>query len=186
MTSCKPRDGGSHLLQVNATGVMPVIFSSSLLALPTALERYLGNIPGLQQGARALAPNGPLYLPVSIGLPSEHVTQNPEAAGGGWKRWAVCRALFTRGWTLLQWVITQESSEEVPSGCARGTSVMCMCLNGTHLPFERSVRRVKLATECLFVTKAVRCVFKHSRFWKAPTASASNLLTSSTSCTKLH
>ena len=56
---------GSCLLQVNATGVMPVIFSSSLLALPTALERYLGNIPGLQQGARALAPNGPLYLPVS-------------------------------------------------------------------------------------------------------------------------
>eukprot|EP00891_Asterochloris_glomerata_P001298 jgi/Astpho2/1298/Aster-06174 len=54
--------------KVNATGVMPVIFSSSLLALPTALERYLGNIPGLQQGARALAPNGPLYLPTNIAL----------------------------------------------------------------------------------------------------------------------
>ena len=63
---------------------MPVIFSSSLLALPTALERYLGNIPGLQQGARALAPNGPLYLPVSIGvLTNFHVTQHLGAACAG-------------------------------------------------------------------------------------------------------
>ncbi len=68
------------LLQVNATGVMPVIFSSSLLALPTALERYLGNIPGLQQGARALAPNGPLYLPVSMRLLANRKTQHLGAA----------------------------------------------------------------------------------------------------------
>ena len=101
MTSCKPRDGGSRLLQVNATGVMPVIFSSSLLALPTALERYLGNIPGLQQGARALAPNGPLYLPVSAAVLSEHMAQHLEPARGGWRTWAVCRALFMRGRTLL-------------------------------------------------------------------------------------
>lgn len=49
--------------QVNATGVMPVIFSSSLLALPSALSRY-ANLPALEGAARALAPNGPAYLPV--------------------------------------------------------------------------------------------------------------------------
>jgi hypothetical protein len=47
--------------KVNATGVMPVIFSSSLLALPSAAARY---VPGLERAAVALAPGGPLYLPV--------------------------------------------------------------------------------------------------------------------------
>lgn len=51
------------LLQVNATGVMPVIFSSSLLALPTALARY-ANWKPLEAVAAALNPSGPLYLPV--------------------------------------------------------------------------------------------------------------------------
>ena len=34
-----------HILQVNATGVMPVIFSSSLLAAPAALSRYFPQVP---------------------------------------------------------------------------------------------------------------------------------------------
>ena len=51
-------------LQVNATGVMPVIFSSSLLALPTALARYANSRP-VEAFAAALNPSGPFYLPVS-------------------------------------------------------------------------------------------------------------------------
>jgi hypothetical protein len=55
--------------QVNATGVMPVIFSSSVLALPGALARF-ANLPALDSVARALAPNGNAYLPVRLS-PSE-------------------------------------------------------------------------------------------------------------------
>ena len=53
------------LLKVNATGVMPVIFSSSLLALPTALARY-ANAKPVEAVAAALNPSGPLYLPVKL------------------------------------------------------------------------------------------------------------------------
>ena len=49
--------------KVNATGVMPVIFASTLLALPTGLVRYA---PALEPVAAALGPSGPLYLPVSL------------------------------------------------------------------------------------------------------------------------
>lgn len=49
--------------KVNATGVMPVIFASTLLALPTGLVRYA---PALEPVATALGPTGPLYLPVSV------------------------------------------------------------------------------------------------------------------------
>ena len=42
---------------------MPVIFSSSLLALPTALARY-ANAKPVEAVAAALNPSGPLYLPV--------------------------------------------------------------------------------------------------------------------------
>ena len=49
---------------MNATGVMPVIFASSLLALPTALARY-AKIPALESAATQLSPTGALYLPVS-------------------------------------------------------------------------------------------------------------------------
>lgn len=42
---------------------MPVIFSSSLLALPTALARY-ANWKPVEAVAAALNPSGPLYLPV--------------------------------------------------------------------------------------------------------------------------
>lgn len=53
--------------QVNATGVMPVIFASSLLAVPGALARY-AQLPALDAAARSLSPGGPLYLPVSLGV----------------------------------------------------------------------------------------------------------------------
>ena len=51
------------IVQVNATGVMPVIFASSLLALPSAAARY-AHLPALDAAAAALGPNGPAYLPV--------------------------------------------------------------------------------------------------------------------------
>lgn len=51
--------------KVNATGVMPVIFSTSLLAVPGAIARFSG-IEALQPAAVALAPGGPLYLPANV------------------------------------------------------------------------------------------------------------------------
>ncbi len=54
-------------MQVNATGVMPVIFSSSLLALPSAVARF-ANQPAFESAARALSPSGPLYLPANVAL----------------------------------------------------------------------------------------------------------------------
>ncbi|KAL4445416.1 hypothetical protein ABPG77_011241 [Micractinium sp. CCAP 211/92] len=53
--------------KVNATGVMPVIFSSSLLALPASLARYT-NSPALEGAAQALSPAGSLYLPANVAL----------------------------------------------------------------------------------------------------------------------
>lgn len=53
--------------KVNATGVMPVIFSSSLLAVPSALARYT-NSPILEKASAGLAPGGPLYLPTNVAL----------------------------------------------------------------------------------------------------------------------
>ena len=49
--------------QVNATGVMPVIFSTTLLSLPTGLAKYAA---WLEPVAAALGPTGLLYLPVSL------------------------------------------------------------------------------------------------------------------------
>ena len=54
---------GPYSTQVNATGVMPVIFASSLLAAPTALARYF-NTPAVTSFAKAVSPAGSLYLPV--------------------------------------------------------------------------------------------------------------------------
>lgn len=50
--------------KVNATGVMPVIFASSLMALPSSLARNTssGALIGL---ANALYPTGALYVPVN-------------------------------------------------------------------------------------------------------------------------
>ncbi|BDA41534.1 Preprotein translocase subunit SECY, chloroplastic [Coccomyxa sp. Obi] len=49
--------------KVNATGVMPVIFSSTLMSLPTGLARYA---PWLEPVAAALGPTGLLYLPINV------------------------------------------------------------------------------------------------------------------------
>ena len=53
--------------KVNATGVMPLIFASSLLGLPLALARYTDS-PALDGAANALGPGGALYLPASVAL----------------------------------------------------------------------------------------------------------------------
>ena len=53
--------------KVNAAGVMPVIFSSSFLALPSALARFTGS-PAVYSAAKALGPGGPLYFPLNIAL----------------------------------------------------------------------------------------------------------------------
>lgn len=53
--------------KVNATGVMPVIFSSSLLAVPSALARY-AHSPVIEQAAASLSPGGSLYLPSNVAL----------------------------------------------------------------------------------------------------------------------
>lgn len=55
--------GLANCLQVNATGVMPVIFASSLLALPAAAARYTGSA-FVASAATLLGPSGALYLPV--------------------------------------------------------------------------------------------------------------------------
>eukprot|EP00803_Ostreobium_quekettii_P009075 evm.model.scf_4157.1 EVM.evm.TU.scf_4157.1 scf_4157:587-7984(-) len=60
--------GSSYLpFKVNATGVMPVIFASSILALPSTLARNTDN-PVVQGAAQQLYPGGQLYLPVSVAL----------------------------------------------------------------------------------------------------------------------
>jgi len=51
--------------KVNSAGVMPVIFSSSLLAVPSALLRFT-NIKGVGAVAQALGPGGKFYLPLSV------------------------------------------------------------------------------------------------------------------------
>lgn len=53
--------------KVNATGVMPLIFASSLLTAPSVLARYTDSAV-LEDIARAVAPGGSLYLPFNIGL----------------------------------------------------------------------------------------------------------------------
>lgn len=59
--SCGIWTGVRLALQVNATGVMPVIFSSTLLSLPSGLAR---SQPWLAPVAAQLGPTGPLFLPV--------------------------------------------------------------------------------------------------------------------------
>jgi len=53
--------------KVNATGVMPLIFASSLLGLPAAAARYF-DTPALDAAAAAVSPGGPAYLPVNVVL----------------------------------------------------------------------------------------------------------------------
>ena len=53
--------------KVNATGVMPVIFATSLLAAPPALVKLSG-LDGASSAAQELSPGGTLYLPLTIVL----------------------------------------------------------------------------------------------------------------------
>ncbi|KAL5699339.1 protein kinase-like protein scy1 [Ranunculus cassubicifolius] len=51
--------------KVNSSGVMPIIFSTSSLALPGTLARFTG-VAALKKAALALNPGGALYLPTNI------------------------------------------------------------------------------------------------------------------------
>ncbi|XP_020699579.1 preprotein translocase subunit SECY, chloroplastic, partial [Dendrobium catenatum] len=51
--------------KVNSSGVMPIIFSTSSLALPATLARFTG-LDALKKAALALNPGGALYLPTNI------------------------------------------------------------------------------------------------------------------------
>ncbi|XP_058191196.1 preprotein translocase subunit SCY1, chloroplastic [Rhododendron vialii] len=51
--------------KVNSTGVMPIIFSTSSLALPGTLARFTG-LAALKNAAVALGPGGSFYLPTNI------------------------------------------------------------------------------------------------------------------------
>ncbi|XP_031385632.1 preprotein translocase subunit SCY1, chloroplastic isoform X1 [Punica granatum] len=51
--------------KVNSSGVMPIIFSTSSLALPGTLARFTG-IAALKKAAVALNPGGSFYLPTNI------------------------------------------------------------------------------------------------------------------------
>ncbi|CAM8965024.1 unnamed protein product [Rhodiola kirilowii] len=51
--------------KVNSSGVMPIIFSTSSLALPGTLARFTG-IGVLKKAALALSPGGSFYLPTNI------------------------------------------------------------------------------------------------------------------------
>ncbi|GFR48827.1 hypothetical protein Agub_g10780 [Astrephomene gubernaculifera] len=53
--------------KVNATGVMPLIFASSILALPAALARYTDSA-SLEEFARSVGPGGLLYVPFNVAL----------------------------------------------------------------------------------------------------------------------
>jgi hypothetical protein len=53
--------------KVNATGVMPLIFASSLLGLPLALARFTDST-ALDGVANAVGPGGALYLPASVAM----------------------------------------------------------------------------------------------------------------------
>ncbi|XP_072970876.1 preprotein translocase subunit SCY1, chloroplastic [Typha angustifolia] len=51
--------------KVNSSGVMPIIFSTSSMALPGTLARFTG-VAALKSAAVALNPGGALYLPTNI------------------------------------------------------------------------------------------------------------------------
>lgn len=53
--------------KVNSAGVMPIIFASSLLALPSTLARFTGS-EALSSAATVLGPGGGLYLPVNVAM----------------------------------------------------------------------------------------------------------------------
>jgi preprotein translocase subunit SecY len=54
-----------HYEQVNSSGVMPIIFSTSSLALPGTLARFTG-LEFLKKAAISLNPGGALYIPTNV------------------------------------------------------------------------------------------------------------------------
>ncbi|XP_071909058.1 preprotein translocase subunit SECY, chloroplastic isoform X2 [Coffea arabica] len=56
---------GIVYVQVNSSGVMPIIFSTSSLALPGTLARFTG-LEALKKAALSLNPGGSFYLPTNI------------------------------------------------------------------------------------------------------------------------
>lgn len=54
--------------KVNSAGVMPIIFASSLLALPATLLRFTGPSAALSSMVEALGPAGSAYLPANVVL----------------------------------------------------------------------------------------------------------------------
>jgi preprotein translocase subunit SecY len=65
----KAKVGSSYYLpfKVNATGVMPIILSSSLLAFPATITRFANN-DFLQKLALSFSPASPLYTPFNVAL----------------------------------------------------------------------------------------------------------------------
>ena len=53
--------------KVNSAGVMPIIFASSLLALPATIARFAPN-PVFIGAAKAVYPGGAAYVPVNVAL----------------------------------------------------------------------------------------------------------------------
>ena len=51
--------------KVNAAGVMPIIFASSILALPSTIARFMNN-ESIMNFARAVAPGGNIYIPLNV------------------------------------------------------------------------------------------------------------------------
>jgi preprotein translocase SecY subunit len=61
-------DSSSFLpFKVNTSGVMPIIFSSSMLALPSTLARFTGS-EALATLGKSLFPGGAYYVPINVGL----------------------------------------------------------------------------------------------------------------------
>ncbi|KAK9931944.1 hypothetical protein M0R45_019198 [Rubus argutus] len=56
----------SSTMQVNSSGVMPIIFSTSSLAIPGTLARFITGLAPLKTAAVALNPGGSFYLPTNI------------------------------------------------------------------------------------------------------------------------
>lgn len=63
--SAGPQRSAYLPFKVNSSGVMPIIFSTSSLALPGTLARFTG-LAALKKAAVALNPGGTLYLPTNI------------------------------------------------------------------------------------------------------------------------
>jgi hypothetical protein len=53
--------------QVNAAGVMPVIFATTLMSLPSGVARF-ANVEAMETLAALLYPSSPVYLPTYVAL----------------------------------------------------------------------------------------------------------------------